>query len=398
MPDPHGSRTDAAALLPRELPILALRDSVLFPGTVAPVSVGRPLSVAALQEARQHPEVLLVALSQRQAQVEQPGFADLYAVGTLVRVRKVMRMGASVFNIIAEGIARVRLQAPLSVSPFLLARFVACESPVVSATVLAEVSAALRERARVLAALVPEVHSAKALLLAPDTPPERVADLVATHLSAGTHDKQQVLACLDPAHRVERVQAMVERQMRVQTLRRDFRARFEAEMSRPQREALLRQQMRHIRRELGETEDEDDEVEQLRSRVDSLDAAPEVLQAARHQLRRMRGMPAASPEFHIARAFVEWLVDLPWRRSAPERLDVRLARAVLDEDHFGLEQAKTRIVEHLAVRKLRNHKRSPILCLVGAPGVGKSSVAKSIARATGRPFARVALGGVQDES
>jgi ATP-dependent Lon protease len=228
--------------------------------------------------------------------------------------------------------------------------------------------------------------------------PGALADLVASNVPVSNDAKQSILETLDVRERIRKVLQLVGRQSEVFRVKREISSMVHDEMSRSQREYLLRQQMKAIKRELGESEDEEDEVEALRDRIAEADMPPEAERAARKQLSRMRSMAPASAEYQVTRNYVEWLADLPWHKMTPDRLDVTEARRVLDEDHHGLDRAKRRIVEFLAVRKLRGDVKGPILCFVGPPGVGKTSLGRSIARSMGRHFERLSFGGVQDEA
>jgi ATP-dependent Lon protease len=385
---------------PPVLPLLPLRNSVLFPASVVPVNVGRPRSVRLVEEVvgdgADRP--LIGVVGQRRPEVEDPSFEEIHHIGTVARILKVIRLSSGNYSVVLQGVSRMRVLDQVAKHPCLKAhieRIREIPSPDVEIEALA---AHLRESARRLTAVLPNQPRDASSILDNVKEAGALADLVASNLPVGNDAKQTVLETLDVRERLRKVLELVNRQSEVYRVKKEISTMVEEEMSRTQREYLLRQQLRTIKRELGEPEDDEDELEGLREKLARLDIPQEAERAARKQLGRMRTMSSASSEYQVARSYVEWITDLPWTKTTPDRLDVGEARRVLDEDHHGLEQAKKRITEYIAVRKLRHDVRGPILCFVGPPGVGKTSLARSIARATGRQFVRVSLGGVQDEA
>ncbi len=379
------------------LPLLPLRNSVLFPASVVPVNVGRPRSVRLIEESfgRDRPTIGVVA--QLSADTEDPTFDQIYHLGTVARVLKVIRLSSGNYSVVLQGIARMRIEAEHGRDPFMSATATRIHEPPVRDVEVDALAAHLRTLAKKLLDILPHLPREASAVLENVHDPGALADLVASNLPIGTAAKQQVLELLDVRERLRKVTELVGRQSQVYEVKKEISTMVQEEMSRSQREFLLRQQAKAIRRELGEADD-DDEIENLRDKLARAEMPSEADKAARRQLKRMRSMNPAGAEYQVARNYVEWLADLPWAKSTPVRLDVGEARRVLDEDHHGLELVKKRILEFIAVRKLKSEIRGPILCFVGPPGVGKTSLAKSIARATGRNFVRVALGGVQDEA
>lgn len=380
------------------LPILPLRNSVLFPATVVPVNVGRARSVRLIEEAcgRERPAIGVV--TQHRPEVEDPTFEQVYQTGTIARVLKVIRLNSGQYSVVLQGVSRMRIEEPLGRHPTMRARVHRYhETPVVDVEIEA-LSAHLRESARTLLNELPSASRESLHILDNVREPGALADLIESNLPVPNEAKQEVLETLDVRERIRKVLDQVQRQNEVIRVKEEISTMVEEEMSSSQREYLLRQQIKAIRRELGETDVDEDDIENLRERVALSGLHPEAEQSAKRELRRMSNMNAASSEYQVARTYVEWLADLPWKKTTPDRLDVAQARMVLDEDHFGLEKPKKRIVEYVAVRKLRRDGRAPILCFVGPPGVGKTSLARSIARAAGRQFVRVSLGGVYDEA
>ncbi len=379
------------------IPLLPLRNSVLFPASVVPVNVGRPRSVRLIEESfgRDRPTIGVVA--QLHAETEDPSFEQVHRLGTIARVLKVIRLSSGNYSVVLQGICRMHIEQTHQLEPFMQATVRRIHEPPVKDVEIDALAAHVRERARSLLELLPHLPREASAVLENVQDPGALADLVCSNLPVGTAAKQHVLELLDVRARLRKVGELVGRQAQVHEVKKEISTMVQEEMSRSQREFLLRQQMKAIRRELGEA-DEDDEIDLLREKIARADMPVEAEKAAKRQLSRMRAMNPAGAEYQVARTYVEWMVDLPWSKTTPVRLDVGEARRVLDEDHHGLEEIKRRILEFIAVRKLKSNIRGPILCFVGPPGVGKTSLARSIARATGRNFVRVALGGVQDEA
>jgi ATP-dependent Lon protease len=384
---------------PERIAILPLRNSVLFPMSVVPINVGRPRSVRLVEELDRDNSVVGV-VAQRDPGTVEPTFDELFTVGTLARVVKVIRVNASSYSVVLNGIGRFHITEPLGLEPYMRAEVqrMAEIGPVDEE--LVELGDRLRESMRKVLALMPDLPRETASILDNVREPGALADLVASNFPeelAGVHVRQQVLEAIDVGDRVRLVSKMVERQLEALRVKDEISNLVAEEMTRSQRAYVLRQQMRTIREELGESVD-DDELEQLRERLALADMPEEVERTARKQLGRLSGMQPQSAEFQVTRNYVEWLVDLPWAHSTPDRLDVSEVARCLDEDHWGLERVKRRIVEYSAVRQLRKDNRGPILLFLGPPGVGKTSLGRSIARAMGRRYGRIALGGVRDEA
>src|SRR6478736_9876605 len=375
-------RATERASRPERIAILPLRNSVLFPMSVVPINVGRPRSVRLVEDLVGNESALVGVLTQRNAETVEPTFEDLYEVGTLARVVKVIRLGPSNYSVVLNGLGRFKLVAAHGLEPYMRAEVQRIPEPATSPESLSDLGRRLRERTREVLALMPNLPKETSSILDNVREPGALADLIASNFpeeQASIHVRQKVLEAVDVRERVDLVLGMVMRQLEVLKVKDEISTLVHTEMSRSQRDYVLRQQMRNIREELGEAAD-DDEVEQLRERIARAELPLEAEKAARKQLGRLSGMQPQSAEYQVTRTYVEWLADLPWVRTTPDRVDVREVKRCLDEDHFGLERVKKRIIEYSAIRQLRRDKKGPILLFVGPPGVGKTSLGKSIAR------------------
>jgi ATP-dependent Lon protease len=386
--------------IPESIAILPLRNSVLLPMSVVPINVGRPRSVRLVEEFSDDEQTVVGVIAQRDPDVVEPTFDDLYEVGTLARVVKVIRLGQANYSVVLNGLGRFRVLRPIGLEPYMRADIERLRPPRIAGEELEALAKDLRSRMRQVLTLLPDLPKETAGILDNVSDPGALADLIASNFPdehAKLPERQRVLEALDPGARVKLVKQIVERQLRVLRVKDEIADQIREEMSRSQREYVLRQQMRTILEELGEA-GEEDEVDELQERVAGAGLPPEADKVARRQLGRLRSMQSQSAEYNVTRNYIEWLVDLPWSRSTPDQLDVKRVRQCLDEDHHGLEKVKQRIVEYSAIRQLRSDKRGPILLFVGPPGVGKTSLGRSIARAMGRRYGRIALGGVRDEA
>ncbi|HVU00517.1 MAG TPA: endopeptidase La [Polyangiaceae bacterium] len=393
--------SDTSSTNPRErVTILPLRNAVLFPMSVVPINVGRPRSVRVVEDLAGQERALVGVVTQKSPDTVEPTFEDLHEIGTLARVVKVIRLGPGNYSVVLNGLGRFRIHRPLGLEPYMRADVERLRDPKVSDERLAALGQQLREKTRKMLSLLPDLPKETAGILDNVKEPGPLADLIASNFPdehASIADRQAVLEAIEPLERVRLVLAVVERQLGILTTKDQIAAQIRDEMTRSQHDYVLRQQMRTILEELGESAEED-EVDALRDKIARADLPAEALAAARRQLSRLRSMPAQSAEYNVARNYVEWLAELPWSRTTPDHVDVKEVRKCLDEDHHGLERVKKRITEFSAIRQLRNDKRGPILLFIGPPGVGKTSLGRSIARAMGRRYGRISLGGVRDEA
>jgi ATP-dependent Lon protease len=380
-------------------PILPLRNSVVFPASVVPINVGRPRSVRLVEDLAGHDRAVVGIVSQRDTEIDEPRFEDLYDVGTVARVVKVLRLGPNNYSVVLHGLARFQIQQHVALEPYMRARVRRIPEDLDRDVEIDALGASLREGMRQLLTLMPNLPRETAGILDNVRESGALADLIASNLApeqATVADKQKILETFDPRARVRAVLGIVNRQLEVFRVKREVSSMI-ADEGKAQREHVLRQQMKSIKEELGDG-GEEDEIEELRERLRKAGLPEEVTKVARKQLGRMSGMQPQSAEYNVTRTYLEWIADLPWSKTTPDKLEVEETRRCLNEDHYGLEKIKKRIIEYVAVRKLAGSKKAPILCFIGPPGVGKTSLGRSIARSMGRRYHRIALGGVRDEA
>ncbi len=396
-PDQTAASTPQVSIPEDALVLVPVRNLVLFPGMILPATVGREASLAAAQYAVKNDRPVGLLL-QRDPAVDEPHTQDLHPVGTAAQILRYVTTPDGTHHIVCQGEERYRVVEFLSGYPFLVARVERQRDDEAMGKELEAQLFQLRERAT------------EALELLPQTPPELLqavqafkspgplADLIAGFMDVAASEKQSVLETFDVSARVDKVLGMLAHRIEVLKISRDIGTRTQATMDERQREYVLREQLRQIQKELGEGEGAGQELAELREAVEQAGMPEETLAHAKKELKRLERMPEASAEYSMARTYLDWLVELPWSKTTEGTIDIAEARRILDEDHFGLDKIKRRIVEFLAVRKLNPGGHGPILCFVGPPGVGKTSLGQSIARALGRKFERVALGGVHDEA
>ncbi|GIW70772.1 MAG: Lon protease [Planctomycetota bacterium] len=377
------------------VPIVPMRGAVVFPRLTLPIAVGRRRSLEAVQEAVRG-ERPLGLLLQKDPEVEEPGPDDLYHTGTLVHVLRFVT-GQDGGHALCQGQHRFRVIEFVQTEPYLLARIEQLPEPEQSGDREIEArTLALRQQALEALELLPQAPPEIAAALRQIEPPGLLADMIATFIDARPEDKQRILETVDVRERLERVARLLAERIEILKLSKRIGEQTRSELDKRQREFLLRQQLKTIQEELGEGDSKG--LEELRRAIAEAGMPEEVEQEARKELARLERMPEAAAEYSMVRTYLELLCELPWSKLSEDRLEIARARAILDEDHHDLEKVKRRILEHLAVRKLNPEGKSPILCFVGPPGVGKTSLGRSIARAMGREFVRASLGGVHDES
>jgi len=382
------------------IPLLPVRDSVLFPGTVLPLEVGRQTSIAAVQYAVKTQGPIGVIL-QRNPEDNDPGQAGLFEVGTIGQVLRYLARPDGPSHLIARGEQRFRILELVEGYPFLVARIERIEEPAAEPHAVTEIDARmlkLRERAVEAIRLLPDAPEGLRESVAAITAPGTLADVLASFMDLKSAEKQQVLEAIDLVTRLDRVLWFVSYRLEVLRLSRDIGERTRQTIEGRQREHILREQLRTIQKELGEGDEQGTDTAELAEQIAKSGMPPEVLAQAEKELKRLKRMPEAAAEQSMLRTYLEWLAELPWTVTEGDPIDIAEARQVLDADHCGLEKVKKRILEYLAVRKLNPTGHAPILCFVGPPGVGKTSLGQSIARTMKRKFTRVSLGGVHDEA
>ncbi|MEW6199993.1 MAG: endopeptidase La [Planctomycetota bacterium] len=400
-PAPPTTTDDGSATgvkLPRELPVLPVRDMVVFPGTVVPLTVGREKSKR-LIDAVLAGNKMLVTCTQRRADIEDPGLDDIYRVGTAATVLKLLRMPDGTNSLLVHGLSRVGIVEWVSSDPYWRAIINPHEDEDAPTSLELEALAyTARQTALQVIELSPNVPDEARVVLESIEKPGPLADYLAANLSLGVAQKQELLETFDVADRLRKVNATLNNQLEVLQLSQKIQADVREQIDHAQREYYLHQQLKAIQKELGETDGRAAELADVRKRVEQADMPEAVLQEAQRELSRLDRIPAGSPEHGVIRDYLDWLCQLPWKTETPDDLDLRRAESVLNADHYGLDKVKRRILEYLAVRKLKPEGKGPILCFVGPPGVGKTSLGQSIARALGRKFIRISLGGVRDEA
>src|SRR6201990_2431243 len=381
-----------------ELPLLPIRNHVLFPGAVAPFDVGREKSVALVEDLEGQSQPVIVIFAQRDPATDDPGLEDLHTVGVAARGLKALRHSTGNYSLILQGLTRVRLERLTQDDPYLKARVSKMEEPRQDDVETEALAMSLRDTAKQVIQLMPELPREAGSLIDSIQEPGQLADLVAANLDTPVDEKANLLETLDVKERIRKVLRLLTRQLEILKMRERINSQIKEEMGKNQREYVLRQQLKAIKEELGEEDGDQGDLDGLEERIAKATLPSEADNVAKKQLKRLRSMQVGSAEYTVVRTYLDWILDLPWTHSTEDNMDIAEVRRVLDEDHYGLDKVKKRIVEYLAVRKLKKDKKGPILCLIGPPGVGKTSLGKSIARALGRKFVRVSLGGVHDEA
>ncbi|MFL6006554.1 MAG: endopeptidase La, partial [Gaiellaceae bacterium] len=383
--------------LPPVMPVLPLKETVVFPESMTPLAIGQERSIKLIDDVAAG-ERLLALVTVKNEDAEPPGFEDLYDVGTAAIVHKLIRVPDGSLRILVQGIQRIHLDVPAGHDPYLMAEF----SPLADELEeTREVEALTRNVqslfARVIA-LVPYLPEELQLAAANVDDPSALCHLVASTVRIRTDEKQRLLELVNVEERLREVSAILNRELEVLELGTKIQSQVQSEMEKGQREFFLRQQLKAIQDELGEGDADQAEINELRERLDALELSDEAEKAARRELTRLERLPAAAAEYGVIRTYLEWILTLPWNKTTEDNLDLEQARRILDEDHYDLDKVKERIIEYLAVSKLKREVSGPILCFVGPPGVGKTSLGHSISRTLGRKFTRISVGGVRDEA
>jgi ATP-dependent Lon protease len=386
--------------IPGELPVLPLRDTVLFPNSFMPLAVAREASVRLIDEATSSGRMIGV-FTQREASVEEPLLEDLYPIGTATHIHKMFKLPDGSLRLIVQGLARVRLERIVQTRPYLRGAVVAADESLREEDHL-EIDALqrnIKSNFQQVVSLSPVLSDDLQALAANITDPGKLADFIASSLTTiGTPVKQEVLDTLDIRARMDTLNRILIKELEVLELGSKIQSQVQSEVGKNQREYFLREQLKAIQKELGEGDDQAREIDELRAKVDAAGMPEAVKKEALRELDRLSKMPVAAAEYTVSRTYMDWIVGLPWAKRTEDSIDLKRTKEVLDADHSGLEKVKDRVLEYLAVRKLNPDVKGPILCFLGPPGVGKTSLAKSIANSLGRKFVRVSLGGMRDEA
>jgi ATP-dependent Lon protease len=398
MSAPKVEAADDQLRIPRELPVLPLRDIVVYPFIIVPLSVSRERSIKAVDRALTDNRMILL-VSQKDSQIEEPGGKDLFPIGTVGVIMRMLKLPDGRIRVLVQGVCRARVEDFTQSEPFLQARIsrVVETSPDQSL----EQEALMRTVKKSLerSASLGKAISSEVMVIAGNLEdPGRLADLVASNLDLKVEDAQAVLKLSDPIERLKRVNELLNKEIELLNMQQEINTHAREEIDKSQREYFLRQQLKAIQNELGEGNDLAEEVEQFRDKARKAKMPKKVFEEVDRQINKLERMHPDSAETATVRNYLDWMVNLPWSAQTKDNLDLKKAQEILDQDHYGLETIKERIVEYLAVRKLKKKMRGPILCFVGPPGVGKTSLGRSIARALGRKFVRISLGGIRDEA
>jgi ATP-dependent Lon protease len=391
---------DRPLSIPGELPVLPLRDTVLFPNSFMPLAVAREASVRLIDEATSTGRMIGV-FTQRDASVEEPLLEDLYPVGTATHIHKMFKLPDGSLRLIVQGLARVRLEHIVQTRPYLRGAVTAADESLRDEDHL-EIDALqrnIKSNFQQVVSLSPVLSDDLQALAANITDPGKLADFIASSLTTiGTPVKQEVLDTLDIRARMDSLNRILIKELEVLELGSKIQSQVQSEVGKNQREYFLREQLKAIQKELGEGDEQTKEIDELRAKLDSAGMPETVKKEALRELDRLSKMPVAAAEYTVSRTYMDWIVALPWSKRTEDSIDLKRTKDVLDADHSGLEKVKDRVLEYLAVRKLNPDVKGPILCFLGPPGVGKTSLAKSIANSLGRKFVRVSLGGMRDEA
>ncbi len=384
--------------IPQVLPVLPLRNTVVFPQQIIPISVGRDKSIKLIEDVASE-DKLIVLIAQKDGKVENPGIKDLYSWGTLATIMKVFRMPDGTQSVMVQGLDRVKIVKYAQEEPYFKALVQLQKEHKAGGVDIEALVGNIRSLFQKIVGLAPYLTPEHVMLVTNTDSPGRLADIITWNLNVATNEKQEILELVDLKERLEKLTYILNKELQILELGSKIQSEVQGEISKTQREYYLREQLKAIKKELGEDDDERTvEINELKKKIKKADLPKEALDIAEKELNRLSKMPPSAAEYTVSRTYLDWLIEAPWTKTTEDNLDIESAQQVLDEDHYDLEKVKKRILEYLAVRKLKKNMKGPILCFVGPPGVGKTSLGKSIARALGRKFIRISLGGVHDEA
>lgn len=387
------------AQIPDELPTLAVRDIVIFPYMIIPLFVGRDISVKAVEHALNTNKLILL-LTQRDFNVEVPEPSDLYRVGTVCMIMRMLRLPDGRLKILVQGISKARALDFYQSEGFYMAKIEKIQDEVIKEITIEEeaIIRTVKEQLEKVISLGKNIPPDALVIIENIDEPGRLADLIASNLGLKSDQAQEILELTNPIERLKKINETLNREIQLLTIQQKIQKDAKNEIDKTQREYFLREQLKAIQRELGDIDEKTEEINELRRKVEEAKMPEKVREEAEKQIKRLERMHPEAAESAIVRTYLEWLTELPWSRSTEDRLDIKAAKEILDKDHYNLEKVKERILEYLSVRKLKEKMKGPILCFIGPPGVGKTSLGRSIAKALGREFVRISLGGVRDEA
>ncbi len=388
---------DGRVHVPQEIPILPLRGTVLYPELILPIMVGRKKSVKLIDDAMDRDRIIGV-VTQKRSEVEDPKEDELHGFGVAALILRMIRELDGSQRVIVQGISRIRIHEFIQKNPYYKARIEAVEEELIKGVEVDAMMLNLKNLFQKAVEYAPYLTSELGTMVSNIKSPAILTDLIASNLNINASEKQRLLEMVDVHERLNQVHLLLNREVQVLELGNKIQSQVKEDMDKTQREYYLREQMKAIKKELGELDEHTAEIKELKERIAKAKMPPEALKAAEKELDRLSKIPPASAEYTVARTYLDWLVELPWSKGTKDNLEISNARNILEEDHYNLEKVKKRILEYLAVRKLKDDMKGPILCFVGPPGVGKTSLGKSIARAMDRKFVRISLGGVRDEA
>jgi ATP-dependent Lon protease len=383
--------------IPSTLAVLPLKETVIFPQSVSPLAIGQERSIRLVDDTLEG-ERMLALVTVKDKDVDQPGWDDLYEIGTAAVVHKMIRVPDGTLRILVQGVGRIRLQSHIQDDPYLVGEFEVVPDVVEETPELEALTRSVQDEFARLISLVPYLPSELELAAANVDDPGALSHLVVSTLRLKTEEKQALLEQPDVSNRLRDVLRILKRELEVVELGTKIQSQVQSELEKGQREYFLRQQLKAIQEELGEGDEQQAEINELRQQMEEKNLPEETRKAVERELARLEKLPPAAAEYGVIRTYIDWILSLPWTETTVDNLDLERAREILDEDHYDLEKVKERILEYLAVSKLKNDLSGPILCFVGPPGVGKTSLGQSVARTLDRKFVRLSVGGVRDEA
>lgn len=385
--------------IPEQLPVLAVRDMVIFPYMIIPLFVGREISVKAVEHALNTNRLILL-LTQKDFNVETPEPSDLYNIGTVCMIMRMLRLPDGRLKILVQGLSKARALEFSQFEGFYVAKIEKIEDIQLNEITIEHeaVIRTVKEQLEKVISLGKNIPPDATVIIENIDDPGRLSDLIASNLGLKSYEAQQILEITDPIERLNKIREILNREIQLLTIQQKIKQEARDEIDKTQREYFLREQLKAIQKELGDIDEKAEEINEFRRKIEEAKMPEKVREEAEKQLKRLERMHPESAESGVIRTYLEWLTELPWSRSTKDILDIKAAKAVLDKDHYDLEKVKERILEYLSVRKLKEKMKGPILCFIGPPGVGKTSLGRSIAKALGREFVRISLGGVRDEA